>query len=480
MAVSQEIQEKMLEEAYSATPNYDIDYNDTRFGKIESDKKQALTELEQTYSGMIGNTDQYYNEQIQASKDWANKQQQIQQENTDFAIEQIEQQKDKANKDYLKEQSGAYVDWQKQSNKYGTNAEQIASAGLSNSGFSESSQVSMYNTYQNRVATARESYNNAVLNYNNAIKDAQLQNNAALAEIAYQALQQQLELSLAGFQYKNQLILEQANKKTELDNIYYNRYMDVLQQINTENAMKEDIRQYKETMAWNTEQAELDRQFKAKQAEVEREYQAKQAELERKHDKEMLEAETKAAKEKLEKQYALEAAQLKKEQEYKIALLDKELANDKALLKYENSLNNQSLGTIGGSTTSSGGIKRWGSTAPTFKTTKSGGTSKGTSTGTIHGGNSFEGNKKNGSEVSTAYYHGAKNPDCSKYGTFSNGYQPKGISGHGTLKKTGKTIQLSTETRYGQKQTVVQNVWKAEDGTTWYWEGRKNKYIKIS
>ena len=31
----------------------------------------------------------------------------------------------------------------------------------------ESSKVSMYNTYQNRVATARDSYNRAVLNYNN-------------------------------------------------------------------------------------------------------------------------------------------------------------------------------------------------------------------------------------------------------------------------------------------------------------------------
>lgn len=226
------------------TPSYDVNYEDERFAKVESDKSQALTELEQTYGGMIGDADKYFDEQIQASKDWADKQAQIQQDNTDFAIEQIEQQKAQANKDYLKEQSGAYVDWQKQSNQYGVEAEKMASAGLINTGFSESSQVSMYNTYQNRVATARESYNKAVLNYNNAIKDAQLQNNAALAEIAYQSLQQQLELSLQGFQYKNQLILEQANKKTELDNIYYNRYQDVLQQINTENAMAEEIRQY--------------------------------------------------------------------------------------------------------------------------------------------------------------------------------------------------------------------------------------------
>ena len=237
--------------------SYDVNYDDERFAQVESDKSEALTELEQTYGGMIGNADKYYQEQIDASKQWAEQQSQLQQEQTDFAVEQIEQQKGQAHKDYLKEQSGAYTDWQKQSNQYGTEAERIASAGLTNTGFSESSQVGMYNAYQNRVATARESYNQAVLNYNNAIKDARLQNNSVLAEIAYQAQQQQLELSLQGFQYKNQLILEQANKKVELDNTYYNRYLDVLEQINTENAMAEEIRQFEENKKLQVQQLEL-------------------------------------------------------------------------------------------------------------------------------------------------------------------------------------------------------------------------------
>lgn len=246
---------------------YEINYDDERFKQVEAEKQQALTEVDKTYSGMISNSDKYYQDQIDASKDWANTQQQLQQDKTDFAIEQIEQQKDKANKDYKKEQSGAYVDWQKQSNKYGVNAEQMAASGLTNTGFSESSQVSMYNTYQNRVATARESYNLAVLNYNNSIKDAQLQNNSALAEIAYNALQQQLELSLQGFQYKNQLIIEQANKKQEIDNTYYARYQDVLNQMNTENALAEEIRQYNENLKLQKEQlAEEIRQFEKSHA----------------------------------------------------------------------------------------------------------------------------------------------------------------------------------------------------------------------
>lgn len=235
--------------------NYDINYDDSRFKQVESQKTNALSNLEKTYAGMINQSDAYYDKQIEASKQWADKQAQMQQEKTDFAIQQIEQQKAQAQKDYTKEQSGAYVDWQKQSNAYGANAEQMAAQGMAGSGYSESAQVSMYNTYQNRVATARESYMRAVLNYDNSIKEAQLQNNSLLAEIAYNALQQQLELSLKGFQYKNQLVLEKANKKLEVENVYYNRYQDVLKQINTENALAEEVRQYNESKA--LEQAKL-------------------------------------------------------------------------------------------------------------------------------------------------------------------------------------------------------------------------------
>jgi hypothetical protein len=231
-----------------ATPNYDVNYDDKRFTEVETDKKAALAEVDQTYDGMINQTDQFYNQQIAAANNYAAQQKKIQQEQTDFAIEQINQQKEQATKDYQKEQSGAYVDWQKQSNQYGANAEQAAAQGMTNTGWSESSQVSMYNTYQNRVATAREAYSRAILNYDNAIKDARLQNNAALAEIAYNALQTQLELSLEGFQYKNTLVLAKADKKSELDNTYYGRYQDVLKQINTENAMAEEVRQYNENL----------------------------------------------------------------------------------------------------------------------------------------------------------------------------------------------------------------------------------------
>lgn len=306
-----------------AGTDYEIDYNDERFTNIESEKNDALTEIEGTYDNMIGQTDKFYQDQIDASKQWADKQTQIQNEQTDFAIEKLEQQQEQAHKDYLKEQAGAYVDWQKQSNPYGAKAEQLASNGLTNTGYSESSQVAMYNQYQNRVATAREIKAQADLNFENGMKEARLQNSAVLAEIHFKAYQEQLELALQGFQYKNNLVLEQANKKLEVDQMYYNRYQDVLQQINTENAMAEEIRQFNQDYQLRVDQfnkeydqrlREFDeqiRQFNEEMARIKKkDEQEHQLELEK---LELAKQEAQRAKAQFQQEMAFKEKQLQEE-----------------------------------------------------------------------------------------------------------------------------------------------------------------------
>lgn len=328
-----------------------VDYNDERFKAVENEKQNALKELNNSYDSMVNSTDQYYQQQIQASKDYAEKQAQLQQENTDFMIEKIEQEKQQSEKDYTREQKGAYSDYQKQTNAYGVNAEQMASSGLNNSGYSESSKVSMYNTYQNRVSTARESFNKAILNYDNSIKEAQLANNSALAEISYNALKTQLELSLEGFQYKNTLLQNQMTAKQNLEDSYYKRWQDVLNQINTENELAEQIRQYNENLALEKQQLELQRQ-----------------------------------------------------QLY-------------------------SSGSGGGSYT-------------------------------------LTDDSYDDSNAS------------SYYGTFSNGYQPKGISGYGAVSKSGKTVKIVKTSSNGNVNISNQNVWKTPDGSLWYWDGNSRTYKK--
>ena len=224
-----------------------IDEKDVK--AVNDERDTAIKDSNTAYDNMISQADKYTEQQINAVKDWEKTQTDLQNEQTDFTIQQVNQQKDQAKSDYIKEQSGAYKDWQKQSNSYGANAEAMAAQGMANSGYSESSQVSMYNSYQNRVATARETYNRAVLNYDNAITQARLANSSALAEIAYESLSKQLELSLTGFQYKNTLVLEKSRTAREISQDYWSRYKDLLSQINSQKALALDEKAYQLDLA---------------------------------------------------------------------------------------------------------------------------------------------------------------------------------------------------------------------------------------
>jgi DNA polymerase III alpha subunit (gram-positive type) len=210
----------------------------------------------------------------------------------------------------------------------------------------------MYNTYQNRVTSAREVMTRAMLQYDNDIQAARLQNNSILAEIAYQSLQQQLELSLQGFQYKNNLILEQANKKVEMDNMYYQRYQDVLAQINHENAMAEEIRQFNQNYELQMKQYnESIRQFNQEYALREKEY---------KESIRQFNEEIARLKKKDEQEYKMQIQELelkkkqveqeKKQWEAEMKLKEKQLAEEKRQFD-ETMAYNKSKSTGGGNDT---------------------------------------------------------------------------------------------------------------------------------
>ena len=213
-----------------------VNYEDERLAQVEQERQDALDKATATYTGMMEKSQQLYKEQIDATKAWEEERKQLQQEQTDFAIEQTQKQKEQAEKAYEKEQSAAYADWQKEKNAYGVNAEQMAEAGLAGSGYSESARVNMYNTYQQRVTAARDSITQAVADFDAAMQAAVLQNDVAMAEIAFQALQQRMTLSLEGFQYENQLIFALEDEKKAIDSQYDSKWEDVLAQLMAEEA----------------------------------------------------------------------------------------------------------------------------------------------------------------------------------------------------------------------------------------------------
>ena len=258
----------------NADGGYSVNYEDERFQEVKTEQAQQESQVNQTYDNILNNSDQYYQSQIDATKQYADKQTELQQAQTDFAIQQIEQQKDKAQQDYTKEQKGAYVDYMKQTK---SNAQNMANSGLSNTGYSESSIVSMYNQYQNRVGTAKESLNNTIMNYNNSITQAVLANNEKLAEIAFNALQTQNQLNQQAFEYKNTIILQKEQALQDLNNTYYARYQDVLGQINSEIELQMELdRIDREYEQWLTQFTEQVRQFNVEQDNWMKEFNAQQ------------------------------------------------------------------------------------------------------------------------------------------------------------------------------------------------------------
>ena len=253
--------------------SYNVNYDDDRFKQVETEKQSQLEQYNKAYDDLINERNTFTQQQQDYVNNWQATQEQIANDNLNHQIELYNQQKDKAERDYQKEARASYADYQKEVDRYGVSRENVVNNGLSNSGYAESSKVDMYNAYQNRLASARQSLNDIKLEFDNAIKEATLQNNATLAENALTALKQKLDIVLEGFNYKDTQTQNKLTWQNNINNNYYNRYKDVEKQINYENEQAEAIRQFNEQMAYKKEQDRIAQQ------NWEREYALQQARL---------------------------------------------------------------------------------------------------------------------------------------------------------------------------------------------------------
>lgn len=253
---------------------YNVNYDDERFKQVENEKQSELDKYNQTYDNLINERNNFTNQQQQLVDQWENTQKDIANQNLQYQKDLIEQQRNKTAKEYQNEAKASYIDYQKEVDKYGVSRENVVNNGLSNSGYAESSKVDMYNTYQNRLGTARKSMQDAGIEFDNAIRQAQLSNDETLAQNALKALQDKLSIALEGFNYKSEQENNRLNWNYNINNNYYNRYKDVESQINYENETAEKIRQYNENMAYQKEQQRLEQQRWEKEMAYQREQDA--------------------------------------------------------------------------------------------------------------------------------------------------------------------------------------------------------------
>lgn len=195
----------------------------------EKTVEDAVEESNAFYDTAISEYQGAIDAQKATAEQWGQAQKEAQQAQTDLAIQQIEQNKEQAEKDFKKESSAAYKDYQNQINPYGANAERMASMGMTNTGYSESSKVAMYNTHQNRVALAKQSLDQANMMFENQIQQAINTNNYALAEIAFKTFEEMNALTLSSIMQTNLLKEEKFNRERNIRS----SWQSVLDQLET-------------------------------------------------------------------------------------------------------------------------------------------------------------------------------------------------------------------------------------------------------
>ena len=184
--------------------NNEINNTQAQISNLNNQKQEDLNEYENYYNTSLNQYDEMQKQQQNYIDTYKQQQTDIQNKQTQYEIGLVNQNKEEAKKQTQKDIKGAYVDYMKATNQYGSNAEKLDEQGLSNSGYSETTQAMMFNTYQNRVGTAKEALTKANVQYDNQIQQALLTNDANLAQLALETMQQTYQLALQGFQI-NQL-----------------------------------------------------------------------------------------------------------------------------------------------------------------------------------------------------------------------------------------------------------------------------------
>lgn len=183
------------------------------------DTNNPYAELEQKYANNINQQNQWLDESQKIQNEQINA-------NTQQSLKEIEQQKKYTQQDFNKEARGAYQDYQNLVNPYGVQAENIFSNGLGNSGYSETSKLNAYNTYQNRYATAKESTDRLMEDFNNQMAQAQLEGNKELAQVALNKLQTQMDNLWNQMDFDTTLTSNKVSYNQWLDEFNYQKQQD--------------------------------------------------------------------------------------------------------------------------------------------------------------------------------------------------------------------------------------------------------------
>ncbi len=131
------------------------------------------------------------------------KQEEIINNQTQMQIDELEKNKTEIDQQTAKTNQGLYAQYKKASNPYGANAEKIYEQGLGNSGYSETSKVNLYNTYQKNVTETINNAQKLKSDFDFQINQARQTGDITLAQNALEIYNQKMQLLTQEYELKN-------------------------------------------------------------------------------------------------------------------------------------------------------------------------------------------------------------------------------------------------------------------------------------
>lgn len=226
---------------------------DERLAQIEKAKLEAINQSNNTFNQMNQDNQTMLDQNINYAEQFEKTQNETLDKQLDFYKQNIDKQKQDAQKNYETEALRAENDFVSYTNPYGYQAEMMASKGQLQSGISQTAQLGGYNAYQNRLATANKAMQDAFTQYDLDMNEAIINNDVQKAQNALAKLEMILGYQQNFYDTKNQIAQSQLSNNQALDESYYGRYMDMINQINTEKQREEAIRQFEAQLAYQKE-----------------------------------------------------------------------------------------------------------------------------------------------------------------------------------------------------------------------------------
>lgn len=151
------------------------------------------------------------------------KQEEIVNKQTQMNVDELERNKAEIDEQAKKTNQGLYTEYKKASNPYGVNAEATYARGLGNSGYAETTQTNLYNTYQKNVTDTINNAQKLKSEFDFQISQARQNGDITLAQNALQIYMQ-----------KMQLLTEEYELRNNREQYLYQKEQNALQQSNWE------------------------------------------------------------------------------------------------------------------------------------------------------------------------------------------------------------------------------------------------------